>query len=155
MTGSLRETLRATLIKNLRHESAFDTAFDVYFATVPQQLPEPNGPGEHRHRHGDRPDLDEPPPFDLDGCSNRSSRRWPVSTTRRSGVAPAPPSTSWPGMEPGRPVGGTYYLYRTLRRLDLADLEERLTSALTDDQDLSEFDRRLLRGGGSQDRAAP
>ncbi|GIT77164.1 MAG: hypothetical protein Ct9H300mP31_16950 [Acidimicrobiaceae bacterium] len=23
------------------------------------------------------------------------------------------------GMEPGRPVGGTYYLYRTLRNLDL------------------------------------
>ena len=23
------------------------------------------------------------------------------------------------GMEPGRPVGGTYYLYRTLRQLDL------------------------------------
>ena len=26
------------------------------------------------------------------------------------------------GMEPGRPVGGTYYLYRTLRQLDLDDL---------------------------------
>jgi hypothetical protein len=36
-------------------------------------------------------------------------------------------------------------LYRTLRRLDLADLEERLMSALTDDEDLSDFDRRLLR----------
>ena len=26
------------------------------------------------------------------------------------------------GMEPGRPVGGTYYLYRTLRNLDLDGL---------------------------------
>ena len=32
------------------------------------------------------------------------------------------------GMEPGRPVGGTYYLYRTLRNLDLEGLEERLMS---------------------------
>ena len=30
------------------------------------------------------------------------------------------------GMEPGRPVGGTYYLYRTLRQLDLDGLTERL-----------------------------
>ena len=30
------------------------------------------------------------------------------------------------GMEPGRPVGGTYYLYRTLRQLDLDDLQQRL-----------------------------
>src|SRR5690606_5576818 len=30
------------------------------------------------------------------------------------------------GMEPGRPVGGTYYLYRTLRNLDLDGALERL-----------------------------
>ena len=30
------------------------------------------------------------------------------------------------GMEPGRPVGGTYYLYRTLRSLELEALEARL-----------------------------
>lgn len=143
---ALRETLRATLIKNLRHESAFDTAFDVYFATVPQQVPEPNSPGEHpAQSHGDRPDLHEPPPFDLDrllesllealaGLDDEAIRR---------GARTAVDELA--GMEPGRPVGGTYYLYRTLRRLDLADLEERLISALIDDQDLSEFDRRLLR----------
>ena len=30
------------------------------------------------------------------------------------------------GMEPGRPVGGTYYLYRTLRNLDLDGMLEKL-----------------------------
>src|SRR6202034_47373 len=30
------------------------------------------------------------------------------------------------GMEPGRPVGGTYYLYRTLRNMDLDAVLERL-----------------------------
>ena len=30
------------------------------------------------------------------------------------------------GMEPGRPVGGTYYLYRTLRNLDLDAVLEKL-----------------------------
>ena len=33
------------------------------------------------------------------------------------------------GMEPGRPVGGTYYLYRTLRNLDLDGVLERLMQA--------------------------
>ena len=33
------------------------------------------------------------------------------------------------GMEPGRPVGGTYYLYRTLRNLDLDGMLERLMDA--------------------------
>jgi hypothetical protein len=49
------------------------------------------------------------------------------------------------GMEPGRPVGGTYYLYRTLRRLDLGKLEAELVEALTGDEELSEFEDRLLR----------
>ena len=34
--------------------------------------------------------------------------------------------TRYAGMEPGRPVGGTYYLYRTLRNLDLDGVLERL-----------------------------
>ncbi len=38
---ALRETLRATLVKNLRHERAFDTAFDVYFSLVPTVASEP------------------------------------------------------------------------------------------------------------------
>ena len=32
-------------------------------------------------------------------------------------------------MEPGRPVGGTYYLYRTLRNLDLDSMLEKLMEA--------------------------
>ena len=34
--------------------------------------------------------------------------------------------TQFAGMEPGRPVGGTYYLYRTLRNLDLDGMLDRL-----------------------------
>ncbi len=33
------------------------------------------------------------------------------------------------GMEPGRPVGGTYYLYRTLRHLDLDGIRARLMAS--------------------------
>src|SRR6202021_1195035 len=34
--------------------------------------------------------------------------------------------TRYAGMEPGRPVGGTYYLYRTLRQLDLDSVLEKM-----------------------------
>ncbi len=40
------------------------------------------------------------------------------------------------GMEPGRPVGGTYYLYRTLRQLDLDDLAARLTGRAQAEDDV-------------------
>ena len=143
---ALRETLRATLIKNLRHERAFDTAFDVYFSTVPQPSSEAGEQGEYlAQQPADRSHSDESAPFDLDGLleSLLEALAGLDEDAIRRGARTAVDELA--GMEPGRPVGGTYYLYRTLRRLDLADLEERLLSALTDDQDISDFDRRLLR----------
>lgn len=144
---ALRETLRATLIKNQRHERAFDTAFDVYFSTVPR--PEAAGPEED----GQAPEASaereggagDGAPFDLDALLNDLLQALAGldEEAMRRGARTAVDELA--GMEPGRPVGGTYYLYRTLRRLDLADLEQRLIEALMADEDLSDFDRRLLR----------
>ncbi|HSJ84813.1 MAG TPA: VWA domain-containing protein [Acidimicrobiia bacterium] len=143
---ALRETLRATLIKNLRHESAFDTAFDVYFSTLPLSFGEPEDQGASPDspwpEGAERP---EPAPFDLDQLldSLLEALAGLDEAAVRRGARTAVDELA--GMEPGRPVGGTYYLYRTLRRLDLKELEERLLAALMDDQGLSEFDQRLLR----------
>jgi hypothetical protein len=118
----------------------------VYFSTVPQPSAEPGEPGEYpAQQNADRSDPGEPPPFDLDGLleSLLEALAGLDEEAIRRGARTAVEELA--GMEPGRPVGGTYYLYRTLRRLDLADLEERLISAITDDQDLSDFERRLLR----------
>jgi uncharacterized protein len=145
---ALRETLRATLVKNLRHERAFDTAFDVYFSTVPlpaddeeQSSPDPADGGEGPSGQGGSGggEFDESALFEalrdaLAGMDEETLRRMVREAVDRLA-----------GMEPGRPVGGTYYLYRTLRRLDMARLEAELIEALTGDQELSEFDRRLLR----------
>lgn len=51
------------------------------------------------------------------------------------------------GMEPGRPVGGTYYLYRTLRNLDLDNVLERLMDAARDEapEPLTPLEERLER----------
>jgi uncharacterized protein with von Willebrand factor type A (vWA) domain len=51
------------------------------------------------------------------------------------------------GMEPGRPVGGTYYLYRTLRNLDLEGIVERLMDDARDRRggELTQLEERLER----------
>jgi hypothetical protein len=144
---ALRETLRATLVKNLRHERAFDTAFDIYFSTVPlpsdsDDRADPDGPGQGDANGGQAgsggSDMDQEALFEalleaLAVLDHEALRR---------GVRDAVDRLA--GMEPGRPVGGTYYLYRTLRRLDLAKLQAELIEALTGDEELSEFEMRLL-----------
>ena len=49
------------------------------------------------------------------------------------------------GMEPGRPVGGTYYLYRTMRNLDLDGMLERLMEQSRSDapEELTPLEERL------------
>ena len=142
----LRETLRATLVKNLRHESAFDTAFDVYFSTIPSPSAEDSRegePGETGARMADHLagaeeiTLDELLEELLDALARRDE------AALRNGARTA--VDRFAGMESGRPVGGAFYLHRTLRRLDIADLEEQLMAALTGDEEVTEFDRRLLR----------
>ena len=65
--SELRETLRATLVKNLRHERAFDTAFDVYFSTVPAPPGDADQPTAlEPNRDVDGPLPVDPGDFDLD-----------------------------------------------------------------------------------------
>ncbi len=143
---ALRETLRATMVKNLRYERAFDLAFDIYFSTAP---PPPDQKGEEASgqdgRHIPGPGELDASDFDLDemiasllgaleGLDAEAVRRAAREAVERLA-----------GMEPGRPVGGTYYLYRTLRRLDIAEIESRLIEALMGEADLSDLEERLLR----------
>ncbi len=140
---ALRETLRATLIKNLRHEPAFDTAFDVYFSPLPPVIAD-DKPGQQRET--DVESEHEPvSDFDLDDLISALMDALQALDLEglRSGARQAVDKLA--GMEPGRPVGGTYYLYRTLRRLDMARLEEQLLDAFVGDQDLSNFEMRLMR----------
>lgn len=144
---ALRETLRATLVKNMRHERAFDTAFDVYFALTAPHADEDDGSSEdgsgsseasEGEGGGGGGEMDDEALFEallsaLAGMDAEALRRGVRSAVDRLA-----------GMEPGRPVGGTYYLYRTLRRLDIDRLEAQLTEALAGDEELSDFERRLL-----------
>jgi uncharacterized protein with von Willebrand factor type A (vWA) domain len=126
-----RACLGATLVKSGDHQSAFNTAFDVYFAlrarAAPADLEEvgeapvpPGGPAGE----GGGPDS----PLSAQEIAEMLYRalRDGDTTALRRGAAYA--VARFAGMEPGRPVGGTYYLYRTLRNLDLEAMEERLAA---------------------------
>jgi uncharacterized protein with von Willebrand factor type A (vWA) domain len=147
--AALRETLRATLIKNSRHEPAFDTAFDVYFA-VRRRPVSPEGAEDD----GDRSSMRSEFPaqgsggggdFDLQELieSLLSALRSEDFGRLRQGAQQAVDQLA--GMEPGRPVGGTYYLYRTMRQLDVDALAERLLAAMLAEQGgVDELEQRLL-----------
>ena len=55
--------------------------------------------------------------------------------------------TQFAGMEPGRPVGGAYYLYRTLRNLDLDGMLDRLMEQAQErsEGDMTSLQERLER----------
>lgn len=144
---ALKETLRATLVKNARHEPAFDTAFDVFFASRRPELPAEDGAGEQgtpadspgrQGSGGGNMSVDE-----LIDALYEAMRSQDFSALRSAAQQAV---DELAGIEPGRPVGGTYYLYRTLRQLDVDALAERLIEAMLAEQgeEIDELDRRLI-----------
>jgi uncharacterized protein with von Willebrand factor type A (vWA) domain len=140
---NLRATLGATLIKNARHYSAFNAAFDVFFGLASQMY------GEDDERDADvaaggsgasgssgESGLDEGL---LDGLVDALTRgdRDQLRMLISRAVA------RYAGMQPGRPVGGRYYTYRVLKRIDSDDLMARLLAAIVLRDSTSELDQRL------------
>ena len=132
----LRATLAATLVKDGDHLPVFNAAFDVFFSVrSPENIeaeleqvigPEggaasSSGPGESRGRGaGGAGELSASELADLLFRAMLTGDQGAMRFGAREAV------TRYAGMEPGRPVGGTYYLYRTLRNLDVEALERRL-----------------------------
>ena len=123
--SALKAALGATLVKNARHYQAFDVAFEVYFAHHRRVAEEPpsdagqsgstNPQGGAAMSQADLSDLIE----SIYRALSDGDRAGLEAVARRAVDELA-------GIEPGRPVGGTYYLYRTMRRIDVDALQERL-----------------------------
>ncbi len=145
--AAFKATLGATLVKNARHYDAFDTAFDVFFAL---KRPAPGDPEF---------DLDAPPTDAGDAAGGSGGEDDLASLLAALQQALAEHDMPMlralaqqavrrlAGMESGRPVGGTYYLYRTLRQLDTDGLLERLIedAKVRAEGDMSAMDERMLR----------
>jgi hypothetical protein len=157
---AFKYALAATLVKNHAHWRAFETVFEVYFSLrgaefsidedggVPFELDDDEGQGEAPEGQGQGQGQggsgDQMTPEELAEMLYQALLRGDDAMVRamaRQAVK------RYAGMEPGRPVGGTYYLYRTLRNLDLEGVMERLMQQAHHDApgDLTPLEERLER----------
>ena len=135
---AFKYALGATLVKNNAHWRSFETVFEVYFSLrgpeyaiaddadagdfwreMQEQLQSQDG--DSRGAAGGA--MDQMTPEEMMAMLMKALMAGDQALMRalaRQAVQ------RFAGMEPGRPVGGTYYLYRTLRNLDLDSMLEKL-----------------------------
>ena len=152
---AFKYSLAATMVKNNAHWKAFETVFEVYFSQrgsryhitadsdaeeaddlVSDLLGNRQGEGGNSSEGMSAEELAEMLYRALQGNNDALLRAIARAAVNR-----------YAGMEPGRPVGGTYYLYRTLRQLDLDGLLERLMdeSMAKTPSEPTELEERLAR----------
>jgi hypothetical protein len=121
-----RSALCATLVKSGDHLSAFDTAYDVFFANrrVDGDVETANAP-DAAPRDGSAHDVPQRSGADLAEQLFDALRENDLHALRQSAAEAV---ARYAGIEPGRPVGGAYYLYRTIRQLELEEMERRLAN---------------------------
>jgi len=156
---AFKYALAATLVKNASHWRVFETVFEVYFslrgkdfALTDEQagmLPDLEDLlGEMAQQQGDQQagngSGDMMTPEELAEMLYKALQQGNeamLAALARQAVR------RYAGMEPGRPVGGTYYLYRTLRNLDLDGVLDKLMSQTREeaDEQLTPLEERLER----------
>ena len=154
---AFKYALGATLVKNHAHWKAFEVVFEVYFSlrgpeydVIREGDDAVSGedgelaPGEGQQSQGGGGGMQSLTPEQLAEMLFKALMNGDASmlaALARQAV------TRFAGMEPGRPVGGTYYLYRTLRNLELDDLLEQLMEASREEapEDLTSLEERLER----------
>ncbi|HUC33973.1 MAG TPA: VWA domain-containing protein, partial [Ilumatobacteraceae bacterium] len=153
---AFKYALAATLVKNNAHWRAFETVFEVYFSLrgpeyrltdgdtdldeMWREMQEQMREGEGRGTQGGS--MDSLTPEELAQMLLQALMNGDQAMMRalaRQAVQ------RFAGMEPGRPVGGTYYLYRTLRNLDLEGMLDKLMEASRDlaGGELTDLEERL------------
>ncbi|MCB0990204.1 MAG: VWA domain-containing protein [Acidimicrobiales bacterium] len=155
---AFKYALAATLVKNDSHWRAFETVFEVYFSHRGPQY----NVNEDQLAEGDleqwlQEQLQQMQAQQQDGAGGgdmspeelaemlyRAMMQGDDALMRAMARAAV---SKYAGMEPGRPVGGTYYLYRTLRNLDLEGMLDRLMQEAEQQapQGLTELEKRLER----------
>jgi hypothetical protein len=155
---AFKYALAATLVKNNTHWRAFETVFEVYFSLrgseyslggTSDDLPEiteddeaPMNPDAGGAGAGGAGEAMSPEQMaEMLFQAMRKGDDGLMRALARQAV------TRFAGMEPGRPVGGTYYLYRTLRNLDLDGVLERLMEEAQEQSPapLTQLEERLER----------
>jgi uncharacterized protein with von Willebrand factor type A (vWA) domain len=158
---AFKYALAATLVKSDAHWRAFETVFEVYFSLRGEEYvltDESDGSGEGDDEDGEQGGMPGEGAEGMKGAGGgdaMSAEELAEALYRAllNGDDPMMRAIArqavkrFAGMEPGRPVGGTYYLYRTLRNLDLDDVLDRLMQDARDASPapLSPLEERLER----------
>ena len=155
---AFKYALGATLVKNHAHWKAFEVVFEVYFSlrgpeyeviregddVAPADEDAEFAPGQGQQPQGGGGGMQALTPEQLAEMLFKALMNGDaamLAALARQAV------TRYAGMEPGRPVGGTYYLYRTLRNLELDEMLDNLMEASRDEapEDLTPLEERLER----------
>ena len=153
---AFKYALGATLVKSNSHWRAFETIFEVYFSLRGAEYNIVDGESDTPGELG-RDEQDSQQPGEgrgqsgvMDGLTPEELAQMLMQALMNGDQAMMRALAKqavqrFAGMEPGRPVGGTYYLYRTLRNLDLDNMLEKLMQANKDSaqQDLTKLEERL------------
>ena len=154
---AFKYALAATLVKSNSHWRAFETIFEVYFSLrgpehqIPSEMSDAEAELWREEQEmqqqgegaaGSGGGMDSLTPEEIAQMLMQALMNGDQAMMR----ALARQSVQrFAGMEPGRPVGGTYYLYRTLRNLDLDNMLDKLMEANREQaaQDLTKLEERL------------
>jgi uncharacterized protein len=151
---AFKYALAATMIKSNAHWKAFETVFDVYFADrggeyrlasdgASEDFDQAVGDlvGERPGEEGASQGLTAEELAEMLYQAVKDGDEAALRAIARAAV------TRFAGMEPGRPVGGTYYLYRTLRQLDLDGVLDRMMAETQEEapEEWSALEERLAR----------
>ena len=137
---AFKYALAATMVKNQNHWKAFETVFEIYFSIrgseydLKNQDDNAEGDNEDSQDEGEGEGEGEGPGSGGGGGRQMTPEElaqmlYNALMTGDQGLMRMVAKVSvrrFAGMEPGRPVGGTYYLYRTLRNLDLDGIMAKL-----------------------------
>jgi uncharacterized protein with von Willebrand factor type A (vWA) domain len=151
---AFKYALGATLVKDAAHWQVFETIFEVYFSLRGDEynIVQDGSQTEFWRDEQDQAGQDDQPGRGAGGGMDGLSQEELAKLLMRALMtgdqammrALAKQSVSrYAGMEPGRPVGGTYYLYRTLRNLDLDNMLQSLMDANGDER--QSMEERLMR----------
>ena len=157
---AFKYALGATLIKNNSHWRAFETVFEVYFSLrgPEYRLAEADDESaldelwrEMQEQQGEQGQgaegggaMDALTPEEIAQMLMQALLNGDQAMMRALAKQAV---KRFAGMEPGRPVGGTYYLYRTLRNLDLDGMLDKLMDQTAQDAggELTSLEERLER----------
>jgi hypothetical protein len=138
---AFKYAMGATLVKNDAHWRAFETIFDVYFSARAT-----GWAGARAAATGDDDQAVSLLAAELADAGRRETDAEMAALSAEQlmellyralldgddellAALARQAVNRFAGMEPGRPVGGTYYLYRTLRQLDLDGIGARLLAS--------------------------